>query len=305
MLPLRPGWDPRLRDGLPPVSRPAPAAALDITDGTMTKRVHPPAGGLGPAKTAVRKRQLTATGSGRTVPTGGGLGEPAAAIDAFTGISQQPKEGTTMRKALLFLAVLMMILGGLFVATQDVAVAVPLATGTAACPVTGGSGTLNPGISVGGSIGGVKITFKGVLGLAGTASCGGTVTSPAGVHVIGGSFAGSGYYNSPSFSAHGSSCANFRGPDKVGSIKVTITWSTTGGPIANTVITYTANVASTSGPANGHDTLTLTAPTATKAGSFLAGTPRTTKLVTTIPAPGLHCVGATTAFKITGGGVSV
>ncbi len=211
-----------------------------------------------------------------------------------------------MRKALLFTAVLMTVLGGLFVATQEVAVAVPLATGTATCPVTSGSGTLNPGVSAAGHVGGLKITFQGVLGHPGsTLTCGGTVVTPAGVHVLGGKFTGSGYYNPPTPSAHGSSCVKFDGPDKVGSIKVTIVWITTGGPIANTVITYTNNVASTTGPVNGYDTLTLKAPTATKAGSFTAGTPRTTKLVTTIPAPGLHCVGTTSAFKITGGGVSV
>lgn len=114
-----------------------------------------------------------------------------------------------------------------------------------------------------------------------------------------------GYYNAPTAGAHGSSCTNFRGPDKVGSIKVTITWTTTGGPIAPTVITYTNNVGTATGPLNGFDTITLKAPTAVKTGSFAAGVPRTTKIITTLPAPGTHCVGTTTAFKITGGGVSV
>jgi hypothetical protein len=213
---------------------------------------------------------------------------------------------TMFRKALLFSAVLLTIFGVLFVASQEAAVAVPLATGTATCPVTGGSGTLSPGISAAGHIGGVKITFKAVLGHPGsTILCGGTVVTPAGDHVIGGTLVGSGYYNAPTATAHGSSCANFDGPDRVGNIKVSIAWITTGPAIGNTVITYTNNVASVTGPVNGHDTITLKAPVATKAGSFAAGTPRTTKLVTTIPAPGVHCVGSTTAFKITGGGVAV
>lgn len=131
------------------------------------------------------------------------------------------------------------------------------------------------------------------------------MVKPAGVHVIGGTFTGSGYYNAPTVAAHGSSCINFDGPDKVGNIKVTVAWTTIGGPIANTAITYTNNVASTTGPVNGFDTLTLKAPVAAKAGSFAAGPLRTTKLVTTLPAPGLHCVGTTSAFKITSGGVSV
>lgn len=211
-----------------------------------------------------------------------------------------------MRKALLFTAVLMTILGGLFVATQEAAVAAPLATGTATCPVTSGSGTVSPGLSTVGHVGGVKINFKAVLGHPGsTILCGGAVATPAGVHVIGGTATGTGYYNPPTAAAHGSSCVKFDGPDKVGNIKVTIVWITIGGPIANTVITYTNNVASTTGPVNGFDTLTLKAPVATKAGSFTGGVPRTTKLVTTLPAPGIHCVGTTTAFKITGGGVSV
>ena len=165
-------------------------------------------------------------------------------------------------------------------------------------------GTVSPGLSAVGSVGGVKINFKGILGLPGTA-CGGTVVTPAGVRVIGGKFTGSGYYNAPTATAHGSSCVKFDGPDKVGNIKVNVAWTTVGGPIANTVITYTNNVASVTGPVNGFDTIKLVAPVATKAGSFLAGPLRTTKLVTTLPAPGLHCVGTTTAFKITGGGISV
>ncbi len=210
------------------------------------------------------------------------------------------------RKAVLFTAVLITILGALFVGSQEAAVAAPLATGTAICPVTSGSGTVSPGLSAAGHVGGVKINFKAVLGHPGsTILCGGTVVAPAGVHVIGGTANGTGYYNPPTAAAHGSSCANFDGPDKVGNIKVTIAWITIGGPIANTVITYTNNVASVTGPVNGHDTITLKAPVAAKAGSFAGGAPRTTKLVTTLPAPGTHCVGTTTSFKITGGGVSV
>jgi hypothetical protein len=212
-----------------------------------------------------------------------------------------------IRKMLLLGAVLTTIMGGLFVATQEAAVAAPIATGTAICPVTSGSGTVHPGISATGSIGGVKINYKAVLGnpAVGTA-CSGAVATPAGVKVIGGTLTGSGYYNPPS--GNGSSCANFRGPDKVGVIKETIKWITIGGPIANTTVTYTGDTASTTGPLNGFDTLTLKAPFGVKAAgsSFLVpAAPITSKFVTTLPAPGVHCVGTTVNFKITGGGVAM
>ncbi len=214
-----------------------------------------------------------------------------------------------IRRTLLFAAVLTTMLGGLFVATQEAAVAAPIATGTASCPVVGGSGTVSPGLSLAGSPGGVKITYKATIGHPGTTIlCGGTVTSPAGVHVVGGTVTGSGYYNPPTAAAHGSSCANFDGPDKVGVIKETIVWATIGGPIANTNVTYTGDLASTTGPLNGHDTLRLLAPYGVKAAgsSFLApALPITSRFVTTLPAPGALCVGTTTAFKITGGVVSM
>jgi hypothetical protein len=210
-----------------------------------------------------------------------------------------------LRRSLRFVAALVTFTAVLFVTSQETAVAAPLATGTAVCPVAGGAGTVSPGLSAAGHVGGVKINFQAKLRTSTGGTCGGAVITPAGRHVIGGSLVGTGYYNAPSALAHGSSCANFRGPDKVGNIKVTISWTTVGGPIAPTVITYTNNVATVTGPVNGYDTITLKAPTAVKAGSFTAGAPRTTKLVTTLPAPGLHCVGSTTAFKITGGGVSV
>ena len=53
---------------------------------------------------------------------------------------------------------------------------------------------------------------------------------------------------------------NFDGPDKVSVIKEVIKWITIGGPVANTNVTYTGDIASTTGPVNGFDTLTLKAP---------------------------------------------
>jgi len=210
-----------------------------------------------------------------------------------------------IHRMVVLIAVLMTVLGGLFVATQDAAVAAPIATGTAACPVINGSGSVHPGLSVAGSPGGVKINYTAKLGRPG-ALCSGAVTFPAGVKIVGGTVTGSGYYNPPA--GNGSSCVNFDGPDNVGVIKETIAWTTIGGPIANTVVTYTGDVASTTGPVNGFDTLTFKNPFGVKAAgsSFLApALPITSKFVTTLPAPGLHCVGTTVNFRITGGGVAM
>jgi hypothetical protein len=209
------------------------------------------------------------------------------------------------RKLLLITAALIVPAALLTVATQEAAFALPLGVGTATCPVTSGGGSVSPGLSILGVPGNVNIGFQGTLGNTG-ALCAGAVTSPPGDHVIGGSFVGLGYFTPPSSTAPGSSCANFRGPDKVGVIKVQIHWTMTGAAIAPTVIRYSANVGSVTGPFNGKDTITLKAPVAAKAGSFVAGLPRTTKLVTTLPAPGALCTAVPhTAFTITGGAVAV
>ena len=214
-----------------------------------------------------------------------------------------------LRRSLLVTAALVVPIGLLVVTTPQAAWALPNAHGTVSCPVTSGSGTVHPGISIVGSIGGVKITFKATLGSTG-ALCGGLVTTPPGDKIFGGTVTGSGYYNAPTTAAHGSSCANFDGPDKLGVIKETITWLTTGPPIANTKVTYKNNPGTVAGAVV--DTITLSVPpagSAVKAGSFAfppAGNPRLTQLVTTLPAPGGACTAVPqTAFKITGGTVSM
>ncbi len=208
------------------------------------------------------------------------------------------------RKLLLVMAALIVPTALLAIGSQEAAIALPLGVGTANCPVTGGTGTVHPGLTAAGGPGGVKINFKGTLGTPG-ALCAGVVTAPAGDHVRGGTFVGTGYYTAPG-AGPGSSCLNFDGPDKVGNIKVTITWTMTGPAIAPTVITYTLNVATVTGPVNGVDTIKLVAPVAVKAGSFVAGPLRTTRIKTTLPAPGALCVGPPhVAFNITGGNVAV
>ena len=108
--------------------------------------------------------------------------------------------------------------------------ALPTATGKAICKIASGSGTVSPGLTVGGSAGGVKINFSATMVVGG--SCGGAVTSPSGVTVLGGTLTGSGYYNPVPSTGNGSSCANFASSDIVGKIKVKINWSVTGPAIA-------------------------------------------------------------------------
>ncbi len=162
----------------------------------------------------------------------------------------------------------------------------PNATGIANCRIYGGHGTLSPGLTPAGSPGGVKISFTATLTSPTGAPCGNAnVTSPPGVRIIGGTVTGSGFYNPPS-SGIGSSCANFHGPDTVGTITVRVHWATTGGPIADTVIVYHNNPNTVSGAPV--DTIKLNAPpgTATKSGSFTGPpTQHTTELVTNLPAP--------------------
>jgi len=214
-----------------------------------------------------------------------------------------------LRRSLLATAALVVPIGLLVVTAPQAAWALPNAHGTVSCPVTSGSGTVNPGISIAGSPGGVKITFKATLGNTG-ALCAGLVTAPAGDKIIGGTLTGSGYYNAPTTAANGSSCANFDGPDKLGVITVVIKWLTTGPPIANTKVVYKNNPGTVAGAVV--DTITLKVPpagSAVKSGSFAfppAGNPRLTKLVTTLPAPGGACTAVPqTTFNITGGTVAM
>ena len=103
----------------------------------------------------------------------------------------------------------------------------------------------------------------------------------------------------------GSSCANFDGVDVVGQITVTITWNTTGTPIAATTIVYANNPGTVSGSAT--DTIALNAPpgTAVKSGSFnSAATPRLTQLVTNLPGPACG-PGPFSTFTIVNGEVKV
>jgi hypothetical protein len=182
----------------------------------------------------------------------------------------------------------------------------PNATGIANCPIYGGHGTLSPGLTPAGSPGGVKITFTATLTSPAGGPCGNAnVVTPAGVRIVGGTVTGNGFYNPPG-AAHGSSCANFHGPDTVGKITVVIHWLTTGGPIANTVIVYMNNPGTVTGAP--FDTITLNAPpgTAAKSGSFTgpANLHKTQLVTNNLPAPPCG-PGPFANFHISGGSVLV
>jgi hypothetical protein len=176
-------------------------------------------------------------------------------------------------------------------------------SGKVTCFVQSGSGTLLPGLTPAGSPGGVKINFSGKLV---TGQCSSAVTKPKGDQVTGGTFSGTGFYDSPPAGGPGSSCANFDGPDVVGKITVTINWTTTGVPIAPTVITYASNPGTVSGSPTDTFLFTNAPPgTATKSGSFAsATTPATVKLLTDLPGPTCGA-GPFTTFNISNGTIKV
>jgi hypothetical protein len=185
---------------------------------------------------------------------------------------------------------------GVVLSTAGVAGAVPPpATGTAICKIASGSGTLSPGLSSTGSPGGVKIKFTATMVVGG--SCGGSVTSPSGVTVVGGTVKGKGFYNPVPSTGNGSSCANFASSDIVGKIVVKVNWSVTGPAIAKTKVVYKNNTGTVAG--SGTDTVTLNAPsgTAVKSGSFTTpNNPHQLVLVNNIPGP--TCSGTTSTFSI-------
>jgi hypothetical protein len=202
------------------------------------------------------------------------------------------------RKSILVGASIVVPAGVFLALTPGIASANPVATGSASCTSVIGSGTVSPGISLAGSPGGVNITFTAKLDACANSS----VTSPAADVITSGLATGSGNFTTTA--TNGSKCAKFDSiATSVGVIKVKIHWNATTA-IANTKIKYTGNPAPITGPTNGFDTITFSAP-ATATGSFSAGPPDTVKLVTNLPAPGTHCVGTTTNFKITSGSVAV
>jgi hypothetical protein len=212
------------------------------------------------------------------------------------------KDKTMLRRLVIAACVLIVPMGLLIAVGQGTAVAkMPTkAKGIANCRISSGTGTLSPGLTPLGSPGGVKINFTAALDNPCPNS---SVTKPKGVTVTGGTVTGTGFYNSIAGGA--SSCTNFDGPDVVGTITVTVKWTTIGPPIANTKVVYKNNPATATGSPT--DTITLLAPpgTALKSGSFTApSSDNTTQLVTDLPAPPCG-PGPFSTFNILGGFVLV
>ena len=210
-----------------------------------------------------------------------------------------------LRRTLIATAALLIPAGLVLVTAPQAAWALPNAHGIANCQIFSGHGTVSPGLTPAGSPGGVKINFTASLTSPAAGCPNGNVTSPVGDHILGGTVIGSGFYNAPTPAMHGSSCVNFAGPDVVGKITVTVKWLMTGPPVANTKIVYKNNPNTVVAAPN--DTITLKAPpgTAAKTGSFAApANLNTVQLKTTLPGPGCG-PGPWSAFKITGGVVTV
>jgi len=110
---------------------------------------------------------------------------------------------------------------GLVVALSGVASATPALTGNVSCSSFAGTGTFGPKLTVVGSAGGVKITYKGTL----SACTGGSISIGGAIHTVtGGRVKGSGYFTGIT----GSKCANFQGAipaDSVGKIKMKVKWT--------------------------------------------------------------------------------
>jgi hypothetical protein len=186
--------------------------------------------------------------------------------------------------------------------------AVPVASGTVSCPVLSGNGTLNPGLTAGGSGHSVKISFTANLGSTPAAGCSSSATLPSGasVNITSGTLTAGGFFNAPA-GALADSCSMFDGPDIVGKITAKVHWTGAVPAIAPSKIVYKGGTPAVSGAPT--DTISLPAPGGVthKHGSFhTPPVPDLVKLVTNIPSscPGTVPPGITT-FTITGGTVSL
>ncbi|HXQ61106.1 MAG TPA: hypothetical protein VN796_02160 [Acidimicrobiales bacterium] len=110
---------------------------------------------------------------------------------------------------------------GFIVGVSGVAAAAPALSGNVTCSSFVGTGTFGPKLTLVGSPGGVKITYKGTL----SACTGGSINFGGAIHTVtGGRVKASGYFTGVT----GSKCANFQGAipaDSVGKIKMKVTWT--------------------------------------------------------------------------------
>jgi hypothetical protein len=210
------------------------------------------------------------------------------------------------RPTMVKLATAALLYGVFALAFQGSASAAPVAVGTASCPIVSGSGTLSPGLTASGTAGSVKIKFKATLGPVPVAGCSSSATiAGASVTVTGGTLKGSGIFNGPATGAPANTCAEFDGPDLLGTIKAKVHWSSSPA-IAPSKVTYTGGGPAVSGSPTDTISLPATGTTTVKAGSFSSpALPDSMKLVTNIPSVCGAVSPPVTTFTITGGYVSL
>ena len=168
----------------------------------------------------------------------------------------------------------------------------------------GGTGFVSPGLASVGTPGIMKIKFTAQLVPVPANACGNGVTSPAATHVTGGTVVGSGTYTPLVATGRGEQVHEPAGTDKVGTITVTINWTTTGTDIAPTTVVYSGNTGTVT-VSGGHDLITLTGGTIS--GSFTlpaSASTYTTKLLTSLPGPTCG-PGPYSNFKIHSGSVAM
>jgi len=131
------------------------------------------------------------------------------------------KEEAHMFRKLAVVSAVVALEVGLVVGLSGVASAAPALSGNVSCASFVGTGTFGPGLTVAGSPGGVKITYKGTL----SGCTGGSINYAGAIHTVtGGRVKGSGYFTGVT----GSKCANFQGAipvDNVGKIKMKVNWT--------------------------------------------------------------------------------
>jgi len=199
------------------------------------------------------------------------------------------------------------LFGLLAVLVPSVAGASVPAMGTVTCPVVSGSGHLNPGLTAAGTSGSVKIAFTAILGSSPVAGCSGSAMLPTGapVTITGGILTGTGYYSAPAVTANADSCANFDGPDNVGTISIKVKWAAKPA-IAPSKVQYKLGSPTVSGASTDTISLPSAATLVSKHGSFATpALPNSVKLVTNIPSTCPATSAPFTSFTISGGSVSL
>jgi hypothetical protein len=181
-----------------------------------------------------------------------------------------------MRKSLGFTAAVVIALMSVTM-SAGTAFAAPVASGSVGCKVLG-TGKFHPKLTLAGSPGGVKFTFKGQSsGCSSSAMVGSTP-----VTVTGATITASGFWNLPS-GGSGSSCASLTA-DLLGTLKIKYKW-TASTPIAPTTVTTTGGVPWTVVGSAYHFTLPAGATITSSTGSFAPVSPQVMDLTTNIASP--------------------